>query len=46
MGTDKPIYELVFVGQLRWHYRLKHVVFALKALWNALRGYHISVEWN
>ena len=46
MSTDVPVYELVFVGCLRWRYRAQHICFALRALWNALRGYHIAVEWN
>lgn len=46
MSIDKPVYELVFIGQLRWRYRFEHIAFALKALWNALRGHHISIEHN
>ena len=46
--SDKPAYEFVFTRhwQLRWRYRWSHVWFALRCLWNALRGYELSIKYH
>lgn len=43
---DKPRYEFAFLGQLHWKYRWQHIWFAMKTLWMALHGYHLSVISN
>ena len=42
--TDKPTWEFVFIGQLRWRYRWSLIWFALECLWHAFHGYELSIE--
>lgn len=39
-------WEWAWVGELRWRHRLAQIAFGLKVLWNAVRGYELTVQWN
>ena len=38
--------RIVYVGKLRWRYRWSETWKALVVLWNAIKGYHQTVEWT
>ena len=35
---------VVFMGKIRLRYRYRDIGFAIKCLWNALRGYGVSIQ--
>ena len=36
--------KLVFIGKVKWRYRLRHIFFAAKCFYLAILGYHVSIE--
>ena len=39
-------YAFVWVGRVMWQRRLKAIRWALRNLWNALRGFELSLQWT
>ncbi|MDX9972263.1 MAG: hypothetical protein RBU21_04630 [FCB group bacterium] len=39
-------YAFVWVGRVMWQRRLKAIRWALRNLWNALRGFELSLQWD
>lgn len=38
-------YAFVWVGRVMWQRQLKAIRWALRNLWNALRGFELSLQW-